>query len=57
MDAAGGPSNLLADGLPYVFDAFALDSHVTGLDRTPPTPMRTQAPAPAERSSAIPVHR
>ena len=55
MDAAGGPSNLLADGLPYVFDAFALDSRVTGLDRTPPTPLRVRAPAPAERSAQYPL--
>jgi hypothetical protein len=54
MDAAGGPSNLLADGLPYVFDAFALDSHVTGLDRTPPTPMRVRAPGPAKRTAQCP---
>ena len=57
MDAAGGPSNLLADGLPYVFDAFALDSRVTGLDRTPPTPMRVRHPRPpsAARNTRSPA--
>jgi murein DD-endopeptidase MepM/ murein hydrolase activator NlpD len=54
-DAPGGPSNLVADGLPYVFDAFTLDSHVTGLDETPPAPVRTRTPAPAERTSQYPV--
>jgi hypothetical protein len=54
MDGPGGPSNLMADGLPYVFDAFALDGHVTGLDRIPPTPRRVRAPAPAERAAQYP---
>jgi hypothetical protein len=53
MDAAGGPSNLLADGLPYVFDAFTLDSHV-GLDQTPPTLTRIKTPPPTERTSQYP---
>jgi murein DD-endopeptidase MepM/ murein hydrolase activator NlpD len=54
-DARGGPSNLVADGLPYVFDAFALDGHVTGLDRTPPTPTRIQLPASAPRTAQYPL--
>src|SRR3954468_14214537 len=54
MDGPGGPSNLMADGLPYVFDAFALDGHVTGLDQIPPTPKRVRVPAPAERAAQYP---
>ena len=55
MDAAGGPSNLVADGLPYVFDRFRLDSRVIGLDQylrpaRPGTSARgTHGPAPLDR--------
>ena len=34
MDGPGGPSNLTANGVPYVFDRFRLDGRVIGLDGT-----------------------
>jgi hypothetical protein len=54
MDARGGPSNLGADGLPYVFDAFRLEGRVTGLASDPPAPARAPARPPAERSAQYP---
>ena len=51
VDAAGGPSNLVADGLPYVFDRFRLDSRVTGLEQIP---TRVPARPPAERTGHAP---
>ncbi len=52
VDAAGGPSNLVADGLPYVFDRFRLDSRVTGLEQIP---TRVPARPPAERTGELPL--
>jgi murein DD-endopeptidase MepM/ murein hydrolase activator NlpD len=55
MDAQGGSSNLIADGLPFVFDAFTLQSRITGLDADPPAPVRERAPAPAARTGQYPL--
>ena len=54
MDARGGPSNLGADGLPYVFDAFRLEGRVAGLASDPPAPARVPARPPAERTAQYP---
>ena len=35
MDSRGGASNLGAEGLPYVFDAFRLEGRVAGLKGPP----------------------
>jgi peptidase M23-like protein len=55
MDGPGGPSNLAADGLPYVFDRFELDGRVTGLESNPPAPARLPADPPRLRAGQYPL--
>jgi len=55
MDGPGGPSNLAANGLPYVFDRFALDGRVTGLESNPPAPTRIPADPPRQRTGQYPL--
>ena len=54
MDSRGGPSNLGAEGLPYVFDAFRLEGRVAGLAADPPAPRRVPARPPADRTAQYP---
>ena len=54
MDSRGGPSNLGAEGLPYVFDAFRLEGRVAGLAADPPAPRRAPARPPADRTAQYP---
>ncbi len=55
MDGPGGPSGLVADGLPYVFDRFELDGRVTGLESEPPAPIRVPAQPPRQRTGQLPL--
>jgi hypothetical protein len=55
MDGPGGPSNLAANGLPYVFDRFELDGRVTGIESTPPAPTRVPADPPRQRTAQLPL--
>jgi len=55
IDGPGGPSNLAADGLSYVFDRFGLDGRVTGLESDPPAPVRVPADPPRRRSGQYPL--
>ena len=55
MDSPGGASNLGADGVPYVFDAFRLEGRVTGLTAQPPAPRRVPARPPVERTAQYPL--
>ncbi len=54
MDSRGGASNLGAEGLPYVFDAFRLEGRVTGIAADPPAPRRVPARPPADRTAQYP---
>jgi hypothetical protein len=54
-DAAGLPSGLEADGVPYVFDRFRLDSRILGLDGDPPALVRVPAPPPHRRAGQYPL--
>lgn len=56
MDGSGGPSNLAADGLPYVFDRLALHGRLTGLESDPPAPIRVPADPPRQRAGQYPLH-
>lgn len=55
MDGPGGPSQLAANGLPYVFDRFELEGHVTGLESTPPDPIRLPPDPPRRRTGQYPL--
>lgn len=55
MDGPGGPSSLMADGLPYVLDRFELDGRVTGLASDPPAPVRLPADPPRRRTGQYPL--
>ena len=55
MDGQGGPSNLGAEGVPYVFDRFRLDGRVLGLDGTLPALVRVPARPPSERTRQYPL--
>lgn len=55
MNGPGGPSNLEADGVPYVFDSFQREWVVTGLDANPPSPARERAPLPLQRTMQFPL--
>jgi Peptidase family M23 len=55
MDGQGGPSNLGAEGIPYVFDRFRLDGRVLGLDGTLPALVRVPARPPSERTRQYPL--
>jgi hypothetical protein len=55
MDGPGGPSNLAANGLPYVFDHFELDGRVTGLESNPPAPIRVPVDPPRQRTGQLPL--
>jgi hypothetical protein len=54
MDSRGGSSNLGAEGLPYVFDAFRLEGRVAGLTADPLAPRRAPARPPADRTAQYP---
>lgn len=54
MDGPGGPSHVAAEGLPFVFDGFEFDAHVSGLEDDPPAPVRTPAPPPRHRTGQYP---
>jgi hypothetical protein len=51
MDAAGGPSALAANALPFVFDSFRLDGAIRDLETGEVIP----APAPAVRHRQLPL--
>ncbi len=55
MDGQGGPSNLGAEGVPYVFDRFRLEGRVLGLDGTLPALVRVPARPPSERTRQYPL--
>jgi peptidase M23-like protein len=55
MDDPGGPSSLIANGVPYVFDRFELDARVTGLESDPPAPVRVPADPPRQRTGQYPL--
>jgi hypothetical protein len=54
MDGPGGPSSLEAEGLPFVFDSFRFDAHVSGLEENPPAPVVSPAPPPRQRVDQYP---
>jgi hypothetical protein len=54
-DGPGLPSGLAADGVPYVFDRFRLESRIAGLDGDPPALVRVPAPPPRHRSGQYPL--
>lgn len=49
-DAPGLPFGLTANGVPFVFDRFRLDSRVAGFDTFPPAPVRIPVPPPHRRA-------
>ena len=49
-DAPGLPSGLTANGVPFVFDRFRLDSRVAGYDILPPVPVRIPVSPPHRRA-------
>jgi murein DD-endopeptidase MepM/ murein hydrolase activator NlpD len=54
MDGPGGPSHLAADGVPFVFDRFRYDAHVSGLEADPPSPTVEPIPPPRGRTDQYP---
>ncbi len=50
-----GPSNLGANGVPYVFDRFRLDARVEGLESEPQMPVLVPAPPPRLRINQLPL--
>jgi Peptidase family M23 len=54
VDGPGVPARLGGDGVPYVFDRFAFDAHVAGLEEVPPAPMVKRAAPPRERRRQYP---
>jgi Peptidase family M23 len=54
-DAAGGASNLGAEGIPYVFSAFGLEGRLAGLATDPPAPRRVPARPPVPRTAQYPL--
>ncbi len=52
-----GPSNLGANGVPYVFDRFRLDARVEGLESEPPSPVLVPADPPRLRNQPAPTDR
>jgi hypothetical protein len=54
VDGPGVPARLGGDGVPYVFDRFTFDAHITGLDEEEPAPMVAPAAPPRERRRQYP---
>ena len=50
-----GPSNLAANGVPYVFDRFRLEVRVEGLESDPIAPVLVPAPPPRLRTDQLPL--
>lgn len=54
-DGSGLPSGLAADGAPYLFDRFAFEERITGLDLVPPVLARVPAEPPHRRTAQYPL--
>ena len=54
VDGPGDVARLGGDGVPYVFDRFTFDFHVSGLEDDPPAPMVQPAPPPRGRTDQYP---
>lgn len=54
VDGPGVPARLGGDGVPYLFDRFTFDAHVTGLEEDPPDPTVEPAAPPRERRHQYP---